>query len=152
MTEPYFDNMDGRRKSDPLKTTSTSPAQAPGWQLSRVVTAQDATFVNRGAGVNAAGFNSVRFAVTPMTADPTHDPSAVPGGTQNPSTEVRVWSEQAKAFVPLPTPITKTGAGAGAPYVVDVPNANGSILGCFVTSALTGVVAIAAQGFSEESL
>jgi hypothetical protein len=152
MTEPYFDNTDGRRRTDPLKMTSTSPAQAPGWQLSRVVTAEDAAFDDRGAGVNAAGYSSVRFSVTPMTADPTTDPSAAPGGTQDPSTEVRVWSEQAKAFVPLPTPITSVGAGAGAPYIVDVPNANGSILGCFVTSALTGVVAIAAQGFSEESL
>lgn len=152
MTDPYFNDVDGRRQSDPLKTTSTSPAKAPGWQLVRVVTVQDSSFIARGAGVNAAGYSSVRFAVTPMTADPTTDPSAAPGGTQNPSTEVRVWSELAKAFVPLPTPITKTGGGAGVPYVVDVPNANGSILGCFVTSALSGVVAIAAQGFNDEGL
>lgn len=143
---------DGRRRSDPLKTLDTSPAKAPDWQLSRVVSAIDADFTKRSSGVNAGGFSSVRFSVTPMTADPTSDDDALPGGTQNPNTEVRVWSEIAKAFVAMPTPITHTGAGAGVPYVIDVPNANGSILACFVTSALAGVVAIAAQGFNAEDM
>lgn len=141
---------DGRRRSDPLRNPGSSPAKAPDWQLSRVRSAQDTVFTKRADGVNAGGYSSVRFAVTPMTADPTRDPAAIPGGTQNPNTEIRVWSEQAQAFVPMSTPITHTGAGAGTPYVVDVPNAEGSILACFVTSALTGVVAIAAQGFNPE--
>lgn len=142
--------MDGRRRSNPLRNLGSSPAKAPDWQLSRVVSAQDTTFVKRADGVNAGGYSSVRFSVTPMTADPTRNASAVAGGTQNPNTEIRVWSEQAQAFVPMSTPITHTGAGAGVPYVIDVPNANGSVLGCFVTSALTGVVAIAAQGFNPD--
>lgn len=148
----YFDTTegDGRRRSDPLKELDTAPAKAPDWQLNRVVSAQDTTFVKRTEGVNAGGYSSVRFAVTPMTADPTRNPAAVPGGTQNPTTEIRVWSAEASAFVPMSTPITHAGAGAGAAYVVDVPNANGSILGCFITSALTGVVAISAQGFNSE--
>lgn len=143
---------DGRRRSHPLRNLGSSPAKAPDWQLSRVrgSGAADSVFTKRADGVNAGGYSSVRFAVTPMTADPTRDPAAVPGGTQNPNVEVRIWSEQAQAFVPMSTPITHTGAGAGAPYVVDVPNAEGSILACFVTSALTGVVAIAAQGFNPE--
>jgi hypothetical protein len=141
---------DGRRRSNPLKSLSTSPAKAPDWQLSRVVTAQDTVFTKRSSGVNAGGYLSVRFSVTPMTADPTTNPAAAPGGTVNPNTEIRVWSEEAAAFVPMSTPITHTGAGAGTPYVVDVPNANGSILACFVTSAVSGFVAIAAQGFNAE--
>lgn len=143
---------DGRRRSDPLKSLDTAPAKAPDWQLSRVVSAQDTVFTKRQDGVNAGGFSAVRFSVTPMTADPTRNSSAVLGGTQNPTTEIRVWSTQAKAFVPMSTPITHTGAGAGVPYVIDVPNANGSIVACFVTSAITGVVAIAAQGFNTEDM
>lgn len=152
MVEPYFDDVDGRRRSDPLASLNSSPAKAPDWQLSRVVTAQDAVFTKRSDGVNAGGYSEIRFSVTPMTADPRTDPVAVTGGTGNPATEVRIWSEQAQAFVPLPTPITHAAGGAGVPYVIDVPNANGSILACFVTSAIAGVVAIAAQGFSDDSL
>lgn len=143
---------DGRRRSDPLRNLGSSPAKAPDWQLSRVRNTglAESVFTKRSDGVNAGGYSSVRFAVTPMTADPTRDPAAVPGGVENPNVEIRIWSEQAQAFVPMSTPITHTGAGAGTPYVVDVPNADGSILACFVTSALTGVVAIAAQGFNPE--
>ncbi len=143
---------DGRRRSDPLRTLDTSPAKAPDWQLSRVVAAQDTVFTKRQDGVNASEFSTVRFSVTPMTADPTSNSGAVPGGAANPATEIRVWSAQANAFVPMSTPITHTGAGAGVPYVIDAPNANGSILACFVTNALGGTAAIAAQGFSDELL
>lgn len=148
----YFDNVDGRRQSNPLTTTDTAPAKAPDWQLSRVASAQDTVFNKRSEGVNAGGYQMVRFSVTPMTADPRTDLDAVAGGAGNPATEIRVWSAQAKAFVAMSTPITHTGAGAGVPYVIDVPNANGSIVACFVTSALSAVVAIAAQGFSENEL
>lgn len=141
---------DGRRRSDPMRSLNTSPAGAPDWQLSRVASTQDTVFNKRSSGVNAGGFSTVRFSITPMTADPTTDPAAVPGGTQNPNTEVRVWNEGAGAFVPMATPITKTGLGAGAAYVIDVPNANGSVVACFVTNAITGPVAIAAQGFNPE--
>lgn len=143
---------DGRRRSNPLTSLDTAPAKAPDWQLSRVVSAQDSVYTKRQAGVNAGGFSSLRFAVTPMTADPRVDPEAVPGGTQSPATEIRIWSEPAQAFVSLPTAITHAGAGAGLPYVIDVPNANGSILACFVTNAITGVVAIASQGFNTEDM
>lgn len=94
----------------------------------------------------------MRFAVVPMDADPTRSASAVPGGAENPNTEIRVWSEAAAAFVPMSTPITHTGAGAGVAYAVDVPNANGSIVACFVTNAIAGVVAISAQGFNPEDM
>jgi hypothetical protein len=134
--------------NDPLKTINSSPARAPDWQLSRVVSQQDANFAARGYGVNAGGFNAIRVAVTPMTFDPTLDPTAVPGGTANPSVEVRLWSEQAQAFIPMPAPVTRSGAGVGTPYVFDVPNANGSILGVFVTNNIGGhFVAISVQGY-----
>jgi hypothetical protein len=143
----YNDNADGRQKSDPLKTLHTSPAKAPDWQLSRVASELDADFTKRSDGVNAGGYNALRFAVTPMAADPSKDPAAVQGGTANPSIEVRIWSEQAKAFVPMPGPLARAGAGAGEPYVFDVPNANGSIVGVFVTNDIAGeFVAISAQG------
>lgn len=151
MTQPYYDIARvGRRLSDPLTTLGSSPAQAPGWQLNRVVSAQDTTFVARSASVNCHGYTSVRFAITPMTADPRTDPAAVPGGSATVAAEVRIWSEPAKAFVPLPTPITHTAGGAGVAYVVDVPNANGAILGCFVTNALGGICTIASQGFDDD--
>jgi hypothetical protein len=151
MTLPYYNNVDGRRQSNPLKTLGSSPAQAPGWQLSRVVSAQDTTFVARSAGVNCQGYQTVRFAITPMTADPRTNPAAAPGGSATVAAEVRIWSDIAKAFVALPTPITHTAGGAGVAYVMEVPNANGAILGCFVTNALGGVCAIAAQGFAEDA-
>jgi len=132
-----------------LTTRGSSPAQAPEWQLSRVVTEQDAAFDERTAGVNCSGYRHVRFAVTPMQSDPTTDPDAEAGGTDNPDIEIRMWSPYAKAFVPWPgEALTITGAGAGEGYIVDVPNANGAIIGCFVTNAVSGVVAIAVQGFN----
>lgn len=148
----YFDGVDGRRRSDPLKSLDIAPAQAPDWQLNRVVTAQDGApeHAVRQNGVNASHYDEIRFAVTPMDADPTSNPAAAPGGTANPTVEVRVWSEQAQSFVPFPTALTKTGLGAGTPYVIDVPAANGSIVGCFVTNDPAGeVVAIAAQGYDK---
>lgn len=151
----YFGIRDGRRKSDPLRSKNTSPAKAPDWQLSRVLPASQAAetvFTKRADGVSAGEFQVVRFAVTPMTADPSKDASAVKGGSGNPNVEVRVWSEQAAAFVPMATALTKTGLGAGAAYVVDVANAYGSILACFVTNSPGGVVAISAQGFNPDLL
>lgn len=148
----YFDNADGRRRSDSLKTISTSPAKAPDWQLNRVVAAEDVDFTKRSDGVNAGGYAAIRFSVTPMTEDPTQDPDAAPGGSGDPAVEIYVWSEQAETFVSLPIPITHTGAGGGVPYVVDVPAANGSIIACFATADPGGVVAIAAQGFSDEDV
>lgn len=145
----YFDYEGGGRRSDPLKSLDTAPQRAPDWQLNRVVSAQDTVFNKRTDGVNASHFDAVRFSVTPMTADPTKNPAAAPGGAANPTVEVRVWSEQAKAFVSFPTPLTKTGLGAGIPYIVDVPEANGSIVACFVTNALGGIAAIAAQGYDK---
>lgn len=144
----YNENVDGRRKSDPLKTLQTSPARAPDWQLNRVASELDADFTKRSDGVNAGGYNAVRFAVTPMASDPSKDPAALTGGAANPSIEIRVWSEQAEAFVPMPGPLARAGAGAGEPYVFDVPNANGSIVGAFVTNDIAGeFVAISAQGY-----
>lgn len=132
---------------NPDRELSATPAAAPGWSLQRVVTAQDADFERVGLGVVTSEYEKLRFAITPMTADPTVNESAEPGGTVNPSIEIRIWSEPAKQFVPMHTPITRAGAGAGVPYVVDVPNANGATIGCFVTNAISGVVTIAAQGF-----
>lgn len=152
MAEPYFQNMDGRRRSDPRRSLDTAPAKAPEWQLSRVVSAADAVFNKRADGVNAGGYSSVRFSVVPMTADPRTDPAATVGGSGNPATEIRVWSEQSRTFVPMSTPITHAAAGAGIPHTIDVPNANGSILACFLTGAPGGVVAISAQGYNAEAL
>lgn len=152
MAEPYFENMDGRRRSDPRRTLDTAPAKAPEWQLSRVVSAADAVFNKRSDGVNAGGYSSVRFSVVPMAADPRTDPGAVVGGLANPATEIRVWSEQSRTFVPMSTPITHTAAGVGTPHMIDVPNASGSIVACFVTSTPGGVVAISAQGYNAEAL
>jgi hypothetical protein len=146
----YNDIRRGLRRTDALTTLSTSPAKAPDWQLNRVVSAEDTDFTKRSDGANASGCASVRFAVTPMTADPTSDSEAEPGGSGDPDVSIYVWSEQAKTFVALPIPITATGAGAGVPYVIDVPTANGSIVACFVTNDPGGVVAIAAQGFNPE--
>lgn len=146
----YFDYVGGGRRSDPLKSLDISVPQSPDWQLSRVVTAQDSLFTKKSDGVNTSHFDSVRFAVTPMDANPVKTPSAAPGGTANPNVEVRVWSEQAKAFVPFPTALTKTGLGAGSPYIIDVPEANGSIVACFVTNDPLGqFVAISVQGYDK---
>jgi hypothetical protein len=60
-----------------------------------------------------------------------------------------VWSEQAQLFLPFPTPLTHAGAGAGVPYIVDVPGANGAIVACLVTNAPGGVVAISVQGYDK---
>jgi hypothetical protein len=152
MTEPFFSNLDGRRRSDPRTTLDVSPAKAPDWQLSRVVSAADAAYTKRTEGVNAGGFTGVRFSVVPMTADPRTSPAAVVGGLANPATEIRVWSDESRTFVPMSTPIAHTAAGVGVPHVIDVPNANGSIVACFVTSTPAGVVAISAQGYNAEAL
>lgn len=146
----YFDYVGGGRRSDPLKSKDAAPALAPDWQLNRVVSAQDvAPFTGQRAskGLNASHYEAIRFMVVPMDADPTINPSAAPGGAANPNVEVMVWSEQANTFVSLPTPITATGGGAGVAYMVDVPDANGSIIACMVTNAPGGVVAISAQGY-----
>jgi len=145
----YYDDADSRRRSRLLTTIDNAPAKAPDWQLHRVVTAVDAVFNVRSRGVNAGGYSSIRFGVTPMTADPTTNPTAAPGGTGNPAVEVRIWSEQGKAFVPMTPPLIHAAGGVGVPYVVDVPNANGSIFGCFVTAG-PGVTAISAQGFNDD--
>jgi hypothetical protein len=129
-----------------------SPAKAPDWQLSRVVSAADATFTKRSDGANAGGFSAVRFSVAPMTADPRTNSAAAVGGLANPATEIRVWSDESRTFVPMSTPITHLAAGVGIAHMIDVPNANGSILACFVTSTPTGVVAISAQGYNAEAL
>lgn len=142
---------DGRRRSNPLQSLDGAPAKAPDWQLSRVVTAQDAVFTKRGDGVNSSSYEHIRFAVTPMDADPTEDPAAIQGGSANPNVQVRVWSEQADAFIPLPTDLTKSGVGVGVGYVIDVDNARGSIVGCFVTNDPAGeFVAIFSQGFAKD--
>lgn len=148
----YFDPADGRRRSDPLKSIDLAPAKAPDWQLNRVVATQDLTFTDRNQGVNASQYKSLRFAIVPMDLDPTRDDAAVPGGGENPNVEARIWSEQAGAFIPFPTPITKTGAGAGTAYMLDVPNADGAIIGVFVTNAFAGseFVAISSQGYENE--
>ena len=142
----YYGNR-GSIARDPDRVLSATPATAPDWALQRVVTAQDTDFTQRSHGVAMSEYESLRFAITPMTADPLTDEEAEPGGTVAPAIEIRIWSEPAKQFVPMHTPITHEGAGAGAPYVVDVPNAKGATIGCFVTNAIDGVVTIAAQGY-----
>jgi len=146
----FYDYVGGGRRSGPLRSLDIAPQRAPDWALNRVVSTGPDVFTKRQDGVNGSHFDSIRFSVTPMTADPTKDPAAVAGGAANPSVEVRVWSEQAQAYVPFPTALTKTGLGAGVPYVVDVPDANGSIVACFVTNDPAGeFVAIAAQGYDK---
>jgi len=142
----YYGNRNSIARN-PDRELSATPAAAPDWALNRVVTAQDADFARRGHGVAISEYEKLRFAVTPMTANPMTDESAEPGGAGNPSIEIMIWSEPAKRFVPMHTPITRAGAGAGVPFVVDVPNANGATIGCFVTNAISGVVTIASQGF-----
>lgn len=146
----YFDYVGGGRRSDPLRSLDIAPQRAPDWALNRVVTAQDvAPHSLRSKGVNGSHFDSLRFAVTPMTADPTKDPAAVAGGAGNPAVEIMVWSEQAQLFLPFPSPLTHAAGGAGVPYIVEVPEANGSIVACLVTSAPGGVVAISVQGYDK---
>lgn len=147
--DPYYSG-DRNRKWNPNTTIGGAIPNAPDWQLCRVVSDQDDAFNARGVGVNASGFAQLRFAITPMQADPTTDPDAEPGGTADPAIEIRVWSSMARAFVPFAEPLVFSSAGAGEPYVIDVPNANGSIVGCFITNAITGVVAIAVQGHNDE--
>lgn len=142
----YYGNRNSIARN-PDRELSATPAAAPGWALQRVVRAQDADFKRVGHGVVMSEYEKLRFAVTPMTEDPTTDESAEPGGSVNPSIEIRIWSEPAKQFVPMHDPITRAGAGAGVPFVVDVPNANGATIGCFVTNAISGFVTIAAQGY-----
>lgn len=151
MANPFFDQpgRDGRRKSDPLKSLDGAPARAPDWQLNRVITTQDITFVKRQDGVNCGQYKTIRFNVVPFAADPRT--GGAPGGTANPNVEARVWSEAAGAFVPFDTAITKSGAGAGVAYMVDVSNANGSIVGLFVVNALAAVVAVYVQGHDIDS-
>lgn len=143
----YFDIRDGRRKSDPLTTLDGAPAAAPDWQLTRVVSAQDADFATRAHGVNCGNYERVRFAVVPHQTDPRLGNGPGNGGTANPNVEVFVWSESAQLFVSFDTPITKSGVGAGDAYMVDVPNANGSILFLAVTNALAAIVAVSVQGY-----
>jgi len=143
----YYDDRDGRRKSDPLKSINTSPANSPDWHLCRVVSAQDSVFDNQKLGINCDNYKKVRFSVVPYDNDPTEVPSAAPGGTQNPDTEIMIWAAGAQKFLSFDTAITKTGVGAGTAYIVDVDNANGSILLPAITNAISGVVAIFAQGY-----
>lgn len=144
----YYDDRDGRRKSDPLRSINSSPTLAPDWQLYRVVSAQDSVFTEKKYGINCGHYKKVRFSVVPFDDDPVQNPDAAPGGSANPSIEVMIWSDSAGEFLAFPTPLTKTGAGAGVAYIVDVENAYGSILFVAITAAPGGVVAISAQGYS----
>ena len=149
----YYDPKDGRRTSNPMTSINSSPAQAPDWQLCRVVDAQDATFDEKKMGVNCGTYQRVRFSVVPYDKDPTIDDTAVPGGTANPDIEVLIWSESAGAFLSFDDPIIKSGAGAGTAYMVDVENANGAILLLAITNALSGdIAAISVQGHYDELL
>lgn len=143
----YFDPKDGRRRSDPLMSLDRAPACAPDWQLNRVVAAQDTVFNVRNHGVNMGHYRAVRFSVVPYDKDPTKDPTALPGGSANPNVEVMIWSESAGKFLSLDNPITRSGAGAGVAYIVDVENANGSILLLSMTASPGGIVAISSQAY-----
>lgn len=144
----YYDDRDGRRKSDPMRSADRAPAHAPDWQLHRVVKAQDSSpYTDKKLGLNCGHYEKVRISVVPYDKDPIQDPTAAPGGTQNPNVEVLVWSESAQQFLSFDTAITKTGAGAGVAYMLDVDNVHGALIMIAVTNAIAGVVAISSQGY-----
>lgn len=145
----YFDPRDGRRKSNPMASLDRAPAHAPDWQLYRMVGAQDvAPHADIRKGLNCGHYRAVRLSIVPYDKNPLLDPTAVPGGLANPNVEVFVWSESAQEFLSFDTPITAIGAGAGNAYMVDVENANGSMLFVALTNVIAGgFVAMSVQGY-----
>lgn len=114
---------DGRRKSDPLQTPNSSPAEAPAYQLWRHVAANDAAAGSDAnlelpahAGVNFADY-SVGVLQVVQRGGPGLDDA--PGGSGAVVISVYEWSPGAGKFIP--TGETKTGgAGESFPFRLNV--------------------------------
>lgn len=116
MVEPYFDDTvrDGRRQSNPLLNASSHTVKAPGMQLWRHVTANNAALANgalpsvgRASGCNFASYMGGTLHVVTRSATLITSPQ---GGASNPVIKLLVWNAGLGLFVDTTDTVT-VGAG-----------------------------------------
>jgi hypothetical protein len=138
---------DGRRTTDPLKDLAINPQALPGWQLVRLVSANDdaTSKAIRNNGVNFGHYNRGHFQIIPLATNDLNSPSA---GTANPSVELMTWCPILGKFISMNAKVEYTGLGAGVPYEFEFVS-DGRVLMPAITGTAGGdeVIAVYAAGY-----